>query len=55
MSTYTIAVLPGDGVGPEVTNVACDVLGAVTERFGHHFKLVRGLIGGDRCDRQSAA
>ncbi|NWG72032.1 MAG: 3-isopropylmalate dehydrogenase [Parvularculaceae bacterium] len=50
MSTYTIAVLPGDGVGPEVISVACDVLGAVTERFGHQFKLTRGLIGGAAID-----
>ncbi len=31
---YTIAVLPGDGVGPEVSNAALAVLEAVRERFG---------------------
>lgn len=31
MKTYRIAVLPGDGIGPEVTNIALSVLDAVTE------------------------
>ena len=37
--TYTIVVLPGDGIGPEVTAEAVKVLAAVGERFGHRFQL----------------
>jgi 3-isopropylmalate dehydrogenase len=46
----TIAVLPGDGVGPEVISAARLVLEAVTARFGHSFTLVDGLIGGAAID-----
>ena len=31
----SIVVLPGDGIGPEVTEQALAVLGAVCERAGH--------------------
>lgn len=43
---FDIAVLPGDGVGPEVTNQALNVLLAIGERSGHRFHLDDGLIGG---------
>ena len=36
---------PGDGVGPEVTAEAVKVLGAVGERFGHHFSFAEELVG----------
>jgi len=42
----TIVVLPGDGIGPEVTGAAERVLRAVADRFGHTFSLVPHLIGG---------
>ena len=42
----TVLVLPGDGIGPEVTGAAVDVLRAVASRFGHDFEFVDGLIGG---------
>ena len=32
-----IAVLPGDGIGPEVIDAALDVLHAVAKRHGHQF------------------
>lgn len=41
-----ITVLPGDGIGPEVTNQAVLVLQAVAEGFGHQLQLQRKLIGG---------
>jgi 3-isopropylmalate dehydrogenase len=47
---YTIAVLPGDGVGQEVTAEAERVLCAVGERSGHRFVLEQGLIGGAAMD-----
>ena len=41
-----IAVLAGDGIGPEVTNEATAVLRAVAERGGHQFTFTPGRIGG---------
>jgi 3-isopropylmalate dehydrogenase len=41
-----IAVLGGDGIGPEVTDEAVKILRAVAELGGHEFTFVPGLIGG---------
>ena len=41
-----IAVLAGDGIGPEVTHEATQILQAVAELGGHEFTFVDGLIGG---------
>jgi len=41
-----IAVLAGDGIGPEVTNEATSILRAVAEFGGHDFSFVPLLIGG---------
>jgi 3-isopropylmalate dehydrogenase len=41
-----IAVLAGDGIGPEVTHEATNILRAVAELGGHEFLFVPGLIGG---------
>ncbi len=46
-----IAVLPGDGIGPEVMEGAVDVLKAIGRWFGHHFEIEYGAIGGDAIDR----
>ena len=45
-----LAVLPGDGVGPEVMAEACKALRAVGHRAGHTFELISGLIGGSAMD-----
>ena len=45
-----IAVLPGDGVGPEVTAEAVACLTTVAERFGHQFHFQEALIGGAAVD-----
>jgi len=50
-----IIVLPGDGVGPEVTEQAVRALQAVAERFGHTFAFEEGLIGGVAIDRTGDA
>ncbi|AMX82710.1 3-isopropylmalate dehydrogenase [Geobacillus subterraneus] len=50
MGNYRIAVLPGDGIGQEVTSGAVDVLKAVGIRFGHEFTFEYGLIGGAAID-----
>ena len=41
-----IAVLAGDGIGPEVTNEATEILRAVANLGGHEFIFAPGLIGG---------
>jgi 3-isopropylmalate dehydrogenase len=41
-----IAVLAGDGIGPEVTREATNILRAVAELGGHEFLFAPGLIGG---------
>ena len=45
-----IAVLPGDGIGPEVTNQAIKVLNAIAEVYGHEFEYNEGLIGAAAID-----
>ena len=45
MGTYSIAVLTGDGIGPEVIEQALRVLGAVAKRYGHTFKTTKALVG----------
>jgi 3-isopropylmalate dehydrogenase len=42
----SIAVLPGDGVGPEVTEEALKVLSAIAERYGHEVAAKEHLFGG---------
>lgn len=41
-----VLVLPGDGIGAEVTREAVRVLKRVASRFHHTLKLTEGLIGG---------
>ncbi len=45
MGTFAIAVLPGDGIGPEVTEQALGVLTAVGKRYGHTFNTTKALVG----------
>lgn len=46
----TLTVLPGDGIGPEVTGAAVRVLEAVGSKFGHAFGFEEALIGGAAID-----
>jgi 3-isopropylmalate dehydrogenase len=48
----TIAILPGDGIGSEVTREAVKCLEAVAQKFGHEFNLPEGLIGGAGLDAE---
>ncbi|MGE8207385.1 3-isopropylmalate dehydrogenase [Heyndrickxia sp. NPDC080065] len=45
-----IAVLSGDGIGPEVMSGAVCVLQAIADCFNHHFTFEEGLIGGAAID-----
>lgn len=48
MRTHRLAVIPGDGVGPEVTEVALAVLDAAQERFGFSTERTTVPLGADR-------
>lgn len=41
----TIALLPGDGIGPEVAREAVKCLKAIEEKFGHQFSFREALVG----------
>src|ERR1700743_1186183 len=41
-----ILLLPGDGIGAEVTSAAVSVLQAVARKFNHTLEFSEGLIGG---------
>jgi 3-isopropylmalate dehydrogenase len=47
---FEIVVLPGDGIGPEVTRAAVATLQAVGRRYGHTFRFQTHLIGGAAID-----
>ena len=46
-----IAVLPGDGIGPEISKVGVDVMRAVCEKFGHEVSFKEAICGADAIDK----
>ena len=50
-----IVVLPGDGIGPEVTREAVRVLQAIAKRYGHAFEMQEALLGGCAIDAHGTA
>ena len=48
-----IAVLPGDGVGPEVTNQAIKVLKAIALEFNHSFLFKEAPVGATAIDQHN--
>jgi len=52
---FNLTVLPGDGVGPEVTNEAIKVLQTIGKKYNHTFNLQNGLIGGIAIDETGEA
>ncbi len=52
---FTIAALPGDGIGPEVIGEAVKVLDEVGARFGHRFDVRTGPIGGNAIDNHGTS
>jgi 3-isopropylmalate dehydrogenase len=50
-----IVVLPGDGIGPEVTEAAVLVLQALESKYNHHFIFSQHLIGGSSIDQYGTA
>ena len=47
---YKIALIPGDGIGPEIVREARKVLDAVCRKFGHTFTYEEVLLGGASID-----
>ncbi|MDO4481554.1 MAG: 3-isopropylmalate dehydrogenase [Bacillota bacterium] len=47
---YNIAVIKGDGIGPEIVTEAVKVLDAIGEKYGHEFVYTEALAGGCAID-----
>ena len=47
---YNLAVIKGDGIGPEVVTVAMHVLDKIGEKYGHTFHYEQILMGGCSID-----
>lgn len=47
---FNVAVIPGDGIGPEIIREARRVLDAVGAKFGHSFRYTEVLMGGVSID-----
>ena len=47
---YKIALIKGDGIGPEVVGEAVKVMEAIGEKFGHKFDFTEVLMGGCATD-----
>lgn len=47
---YNIAVLKGDGIGPDIVDQALKVLDKVGDQYGHSFNYTEALIGGAALD-----
>lgn len=45
-----IAVLAGDGIGPEISKVGVDVMNAVAKRFGHEITYTQAICGAAAID-----
>jgi len=48
---YKIAVLAGDGIGPEITNSAIKILNKTGDKYGHKFTFKQLLAGGIAIDK----
>jgi 3-isopropylmalate dehydrogenase len=46
-----IAVIPGDGIGPEVTQQSIKILNAIADKFGHEFNYTECLMGAVAIDK----
>lgn len=47
---FNVAVIPGDGIGPEIVAEAQKVLDAVASKYGHEFIYTKVLLGGASID-----
>lgn len=51
MTKFNIAVIKGDGIGPEIVDSAMNVLTKIGERFGHNFDFIQSICGGAAYDK----
>jgi 3-isopropylmalate dehydrogenase len=54
MKTYKVAVLPGDGIGPEVMEEAIKVLGAISKKYRIRFEYKYADVGGIAYDKHGS-
>lgn len=47
---YKVAVIPGDGIGPEIVAEAKKILDKIGEKYGHSFEYQELLMGGCSID-----
>jgi len=52
---FKLAVLPGDGIGPDIMIEGVKILEAIGKKYGHSFELTQGLIGGAAIDAEGTA
>lgn len=48
---FKIAVLAGDGIGPEISVQGVEVMSAVCEKFGHKVNYEYAICGADAIDK----
>ncbi len=52
---FNIAVLPGDGIGPEIIDETVKVMNAIGEKYGHTFNYTYGMVGGVAIDKEGTS
>jgi 3-isopropylmalate dehydrogenase len=52
---FNLAVLPGDGIGPEIVDETIKVLEAVGKKYGHRFNYSYGPVGGVAIEKEGEA
>ena len=55
MASFDILVLPGDGIGPEVTKEGVRTLELIGQQYEHVFRLKHDTVGGDCIDKFGVA
>ncbi len=51
MGKYKIAVIPGDGIGPEIVKAGIKVLNKIAEKYNHQFEYEEVFMGGCAIDK----
>ena len=52
MNSYKITLLPGDGIGPEITNVTQNILELISKRFDFELKFKKMPFGGSAIESE---
>jgi 3-isopropylmalate dehydrogenase len=52
---FSIAVLPGDGIGPEIIEETIKVMNVVGIKYDHTFTYIHGLVGGVAIEQEGTA